>query len=105
MTNKKINRKSSKKNLFPLTQVEKDIQFETIYKLMMPHLNNNFSEYVAAHILLILKLEGVIGDKIGNKDIKMIEDLKENIFKDKNLHSNILNTIKIIKKAKKNDRY
>ena len=83
-----------------MTQVEKDIQFETVYKLLLPHLNNNFSEYVAAHILLILKLEGVIGDKVGNKDIEMIEELKENIFHDKTLHANVLKTIKTIKRAK-----
>ena len=84
-------------NLFQPTQAEKNIQFETLYKSMLQHLNNNYSELVAAHLLLILKLEGVIGDKITPKDMDMIEDMKEKISEDKELAKEVYRLIKAIK--------
>ena len=84
-------------DLFEPTQVEKNVQFETLFKCMMPHLNNNYSELVAAHLLLILKLEGVIGDTITKKDMEMIEDMKAKIFDDSDLSKEVLRLIKSIK--------
>ncbi len=83
--------------LFDATQIEKNIQFETLYKCMMPHLNNNYSELVAAHLLLILKLEGVVGETITEKDMAMIEDMKTKIFDDSDLSKEVLRVIKSIK--------
>ena len=84
-------------DLFEPTQAEKNVQFETLFKCMMPHLNNNYSELVAAHLLLILKLEGVIGDTITKKDMEMIEDMKAKIFDDSDLSKEVLRLIKSIK--------
>lgn len=84
-------------DLFALTQVEKDIQLETIYKCMLPKLGSDFSELVAAHILLILKMEGLIGETLSDTDIDMIEGIKEKIFTDKKLHQEFINVIKSIK--------
>ena len=88
---------NSESNLFELSQTEKDIQLETIYKCMLPKLSNNFSELIAAHILLILKLEGVIGDTLKPSDVEMIEGIKEKIFKDKSMHKEFLKIVKSLK--------
>ena len=63
---------------------------------MLPKLSNNFSELIAAHILLILKLEGVIGDTLKPSDVEMIEVLKK-IFKDKSMHKEFLKIVKSLK--------
>lgn len=87
-------------DLFEPTQIEKNIQFETLYKCMMPHLKNNYSELVAAHLLLILKLEGVIGESITDKDMEMIEDMKQKIFDDSDLSKEVLRVINSVKGKK-----
>jgi len=86
--------------LFEPTQAEKNIQFETLYKKLMPHLTNNYSELVAAHLLLILKLEGVVGEKITKKDMAMIEDMKAKLFEDKEFSKEVFRLIKSIKDSK-----
>ena len=49
---------------------------------VLPHLGKDESKIVSALIILALKLEGVIGKDISEKDGKLIEILKQMIFKD-----------------------
>ena len=101
MSQKKINTNNKKEDaLFDLSQLEKDIQMETIFKNMLPKLNNNFSELVAANVLLVLKLEGVIGDSLNDSDIEMINRIKDKIFSDKKMHSEFLRVVRSIKGEK-----
>ena len=101
MNQEKGNHNSKKEDvLFELSQPEKDIQMETIFKNMLPKLNNDFSELVAANVLLVLKLEGVIGDSLTDNDIEMINRIKDKIFSDKKIHSEFLRVVRSIKGEK-----
>tara|TARA_B100001989_G_C24430877_1_gene408952 strand:+ start:330 stop:638 length:309 start_codon:yes stop_codon:yes gene_type:complete len=100
---KKIIKSDSLKqeSLFDISQIEKDVQLETIYKCMLPKLGNNFSQLIAAHILLILKLEGIIGEDLSKADMDMIESIKEKIFTDKKMHKEFLNIVQSLKEEAK----
>lgn len=84
------------KDLLKADQVEKNIQLETVYKRILPKLNTNFSELISAHILLVLRLEGVVGKKISDNDYKMIEDIKSKLLKNKSMKSEMMQNIKDI---------
>ena len=47
---------------------------------VLPHLGKDESKIVSALIILALKLEGIIGKDISEKDSKLIEILKEMII-------------------------
>ena len=49
---------------------------------VLPHLGKDESKIVSALIILALKLEGIIGKDISEKDSKLIELLKELVFND-----------------------
>mgnify|MGYP001300425470 FL=1 len=83
-------------DLLKADQVEKNIQLETVYKRILPKLNTNFSELISAHILLVLRLEGVVGKKISDNDYKMIEDIKAKLLKNKSMKSEMMQNIKDI---------
>ena len=76
--------------------MKKNIQLETVYKRILPKLNTNFSELISAHILLVLRLEGVVGKKISDNDYKMIEDIKAKLLKNKSMKSEMMQNIKDI---------
>ncbi len=82
--------------LYDLGQVEKNIQLETIYKKILPYIDGHYGELVSAHILLILKLEGIIGKTVSHKDYKMVEDIKKKLLGDSDLKSDLIKNIKNI---------
>ena len=84
------------KDLLKAGQVEKNIQLETVYRRILPKLNTNFSELISAHILLVLRLEGIVGKKISDNDYKMIEDIKSKLLKNKSMKSEMMQNIKDI---------
>ena len=49
---------------------------------VLPHLGKDESKIVSALIVLALKLEGIVGKDISDKDAKLIEVLKEMIIND-----------------------
>lgn len=49
---------------------------------VLPHLGKDESKIVSALIILALKLEGIIGKDISEKDSKLIELLKDMVFND-----------------------
>ena len=75
-------------------QEEKNIQLETVYKQVLPKLNSNYSELVSAHILLVLRLEGIVGNSVSEDDYKMIEGIKSKLLKDKKMKSEMIKNIK-----------
>ncbi|RAP31421.1 hypothetical protein DID78_01130 [Candidatus Marinamargulisbacteria bacterium SCGC AG-343-D04] len=86
-------------SLFSPSQIEKNIQLETVLKKVFPQLGGHVGEELVTHIMLVLKLEGIIGPKMGKDDIKMVQELKEKLLKDANLKKEVLATIKKIKKG------
>ena len=89
-------KEKKKKDLLSPSQVEKNIQLEIVYKKILPKLNTNFSELISAHILLVLRLEGIVGKKITDTDYKMIEDIKSKLLKNKDMKQEIMQNIKDI---------
>lgn len=77
-------------------QVEKNIQLETVYRKILPKLNGNYSELVSAHILLVLRLEGIVGKNITEDNYKMIEGIKSKLLKDNKMKAEMLQNIKDI---------
>lgn len=63
-----------------LSQVERQVQFKSILKDMMPHLDGNIEKIVMAEIMISLKLEGVITEKITPDQSHMIRVIKESIL-------------------------
>lgn len=88
--------KEKEEHLIKADQVEKNIQLETIYKKILPKLNGNYSELVSTHILLVLRLEGIVGNKITEDDYKMIEGIKSKLLKDSKMKAEMLQNIKDI---------
>ena len=66
--------------LLPRKKTSKFIQ---TLQQVLPHLGKDESKIVSALIILALKLEGVIGKDISEKDSKLIEILKSMVFNDK----------------------
>ncbi|MEK9726902.1 MAG: hypothetical protein VW397_02215 [Candidatus Margulisiibacteriota bacterium] len=55
-------------------------KFIETLQTVLPHLGKDESKIVSALIILALKLEGIIGKDISEKDSKLIEILKKMIF-------------------------
>ena len=85
---------------FDLHGLSLDAANKKVEEIIMFCSKNNYSELVAAHLLLILKLEGVIGESITDKDMEMIEDMKQKIFDDSDLSKEVLRVINSVKGKK-----
>ena len=66
---------------------------------VLPHLGKDESKIVSALIVLALKLEGIVGKDISEKDAKLIEILKEMIINDEDKRDS---AIKIAERLMKN---
>ena len=66
---------------------------------VLPHLGKDESKIVSALIVLALKLEGIVGKDISEKDAKLIEILKEMIINDEDKKDS---AIKIAERLMKN---
>ena len=62
------------------TQVERQVQFKSILRELMPHLDNNIEKIIMAQIMISLKLEGVISDNITDEQSQMIQVIKDAII-------------------------
>lgn len=101
MTKKEQNLEKNEDNslLFEETQVEKNIQLEVIFKKVCASLGDHLGEEFLSHIILVLKLEGIIGKEMGKNDIKMVNEIKEKLINDKDMKEELLDTIKKIKRG------
>ena len=88
--------KEKDKEIIEADQVEKNIQLETVYRKILPKLNGNYSELVSAHILLVLRLEGIVGKKITEDNYKMFAGIKSKLLKDNKMKAEMLQNIKDI---------
>jgi hypothetical protein len=80
-----------------LSQVERNIQFETVYKRLIPQLDNHGGKIIATQLMLILQLEGVIGATLSKKDIELLEKLKEKLLQDKKMCQEFVDIIEKLK--------
>ena len=78
------------------TQVERNFQLESLYKQVLPKLGTHSGKMIAAYILLILKLEGVIGKDLTDEHIEMIEDLKQQMTSNQSVCKDTLKTIELL---------
>ena len=64
-------------------------KFITTLQQVLPHLGKDESKIVSALIILALKLEGIIGKEISEKDSKLIEILKQLVINDDEKKSSV----------------
>jgi hypothetical protein len=69
---------------------------------VLPHLGKDEGKIVSALIILALKLEGVIGKEISEKDSKLIKLLKEMIFNDQEKKESVMKMAERLNRTKLN---
>ena len=62
---------------FEMTQVERNIQLEQVFKRMLPDVGDHIGKQVMAHLILVLKLEGIVGKNLTTEDIDRILSIAE----------------------------
>jgi len=65
---------------FAPSDVERQQKFQEILKLVMPRLGTNENKIILAEVLIALKLEGIIGDTLSERDGKVVKVLHEAII-------------------------
>ena len=69
---------------------------------VLPHLGKDESKIVSALIILALKLEGIIGKDISEKDSKLIEVLKGFVFNDEDKKDSAIKIAERLMKSSSN---
>ena len=83
---------------FDPSNVERSLQFESIFREVAPKIKTHAGRLIVTQILLVLRLEGVIGSKLSKKELEMVEDIKNKLVNNKEVLSETLNNInKIIR--------
>ncbi|RAP32810.1 hypothetical protein DID75_04025 [Candidatus Marinamargulisbacteria bacterium SCGC AG-410-N11] len=90
-------------NFIPAS-IKRQIRYEEILKLVIPHLGTHTGKIIVAQILISLKLEGVIKDDFSQKDIDMVNTIKDAIFLDENKLKDALNLHAKLIEDSKHDR-
>ena len=97
-----------KSGLLPQKQ-ELHEQIVSTLKQVLPHLGTDESKIVSALIILALKLEGIIGKEISEKDSNLIDILRECVIGDEEKRDTALKIAENLTKASssepKNKRY
>ena len=92
------NKKRDVEVSFDPTNVERSLQFESIFREVAPKIKSHAGRLIVTQILLVLRLEGVIGSKLSKKELAMVEDIKNKLVNNKEVLSETLNNInKIIR--------
>lgn len=61
-------------------QVEKEKKFEEVFAAVLPHLGHSENKIILAQILITLKLEGILGKDINEKEEKMVNIIKDSVL-------------------------
>ncbi|MFT5171826.1 MAG: hypothetical protein ACI9BD_001604 [Candidatus Marinamargulisbacteria bacterium] len=70
---------SSDSPLLP-TDVERQYQFQEIFKNILPYLGSHDGKIVLAQVMIALKLEGIIGKELGDQDYEMLKVVKDAVL-------------------------
>lgn len=60
-------------------QLKNSLKYETILRNILPLIGKDEVKIIFAQVLLALKLEGVVGRELGDKEVRMIEVIKDGI--------------------------
>lgn len=92
------NKKRRVEVTFDPTNVERSLQFESVFREVAPQIKSHAGRLIVTQILLVLRLEGVIGSKLSKKELAMVEDIKNKLVNNKDVLSETLSNInKIIR--------
>ena len=61
---------------------EKHYLYKGILKNILPYLGSDESKIVLTQVMVALKLEGILGQELKNRDIKMVNVIKESILQE-----------------------
>ena len=81
--------------------LERQLQVEAVCSDFMPSLTSSPSKLLMSYIMVVLRLEGVIGDRLEEKDYIMVEEIRQNLVKDKVQFSDVVQTIETLLKGAK----
>jgi hypothetical protein len=73
-------------------------KFRDILTEMIPGLSGDELEMVVAQVLLTLKMDGVIGEKITLKEAEMVDILAESIMQDQDKRRDLLDLVNNLRK-------
>lgn len=59
---------------------EKQGQFEKVFKALMPYVGLNQPKLILAQVMVVLKLEQLVGKQMTDQDIDMIRVIKDSIL-------------------------
>ena len=61
------------------TSLEREQKFQEVLKSLMPYLGSNETKIILAEILIALKLEGLIGKSLSDRETKMVKVINQAI--------------------------
>jgi len=65
---------------FETASIEKQLKFKEVLKTILPYLGTSEGKIVLAEVMIVLKLEGIIGQSLSNRDTNMLKTLHESIM-------------------------
>ena len=81
---------------FDPTNVERSLQFESVFREVAPKIKSHAGRLIVTQILLVLRLEGVLGKNLSKKELAMVEDIKNKLVNDKPMLAETLKNINTI---------
>ena len=60
--------------------LDKEEQFYQLLKTVLPQIGTDERKIIVTEILLALKLEGIVGEDLSDKDVELIQTLKETVY-------------------------
>ena len=76
-----------------VSSVERHLQFEHIFKEVAPKVKSHAGRLIIAQIILVLRLEGIIGKKLSKQDLDFVESLKSKLVNNKEMLNETLKNI------------
>jgi len=61
---------------------EKRLKFEEVMSVVLPQLGSHKGKLIAAQVMIALKIEGILGDALEDRDIKLIQTVKDAVLED-----------------------
>jgi hypothetical protein len=78
---------------FDPTDVERSLQFESVFKEVAPKIKSHAGQLIVTQILLVLRLEGIVGEKLSKSDLELVDDIKNKLVNNKDVLEDTLKQI------------
>lgn len=75
---------------------EKRLKFEEVMAVVLPQLGAHKGKLIAAQVMIALKIEGILGSRIDDKDIKLIQTVKDAVLEDPDREKQALSYVSLL---------